>query len=121
MDGDSLMIYKKNSAVVIEKHGVTMHIYPSTDDCPQAAVVYQETATGHAEEFYHEKSAFIYYIIEGRGTWVIEDIEYPVEAGDVVIVPPRRRFYFTGTLKQICVTAPAWEEHYEKHIRYVDL
>ncbi len=75
----------------------------------------------HAEEFYHEKSAFINYIIEGRGTWVIEDIEYPIEAGDVVIVPPRRRFYFTGTLKQICVTAPAWEEYYEKHVRYVDL
>ena len=121
MDSDSLMIYKKNTATVIEKHGVTMHIYSSADDCPQAAVAYQETATGHAEEFYHEKSAFIYYIIEGRGTWVIEDIEYPVEAGDVVIVPPRRRFYFTGTLKQICVTAPAWKESYEKHVRYVEL
>lgn len=66
------MIYKKDTAAVTEKHGVTMHIYTSADDCPQAAVAYQETATGHAEEFYHEKSAFIYYIIEGRGTWVIE-------------------------------------------------
>lgn len=87
MEGDSLMIYKKSTAAIIEKHGVTMHIYTGIDDCPQAAVVYQETATGHAEEFYHEKNAFIYYIIEGQGTWVIEDIEHPVEAGDVVIVP----------------------------------
>lgn len=83
MDGDSLIIYKKNIAAVIDKHGVTMHIHRRADDYPLAAVACQETATGHAEEFCHEKSAFIYYVIEGRGTRVIEAIEYPVEAGDV--------------------------------------
>jgi hypothetical protein len=34
VDDDSLMIYKKNTAAVIEKHGVTMHVYTSADDCP---------------------------------------------------------------------------------------
>ena len=39
--------------------------------------------------------------------WIIEDEEYDVEASDVVIVPPGKRFYFKGNLKQVCVTALA--------------
>ncbi len=115
------MIYKKSDALEIIKHGVRMHIYNTGEQCPQAAVVLQETAHGHGEEFLHEKSAFIYYIIEGSGTWIIEDEEFMVSATDVVIVPPGKRFYFRGALKQLCITAPAWEEQFEKHIRDVDL
>lgn len=98
-----------------------MRIYTGASPCPNAAVVYQETETGHAEEFLHEKSAFVFYIIEGSGVWVIEDEEQPAEAGDVVIVPAGKRFYYKGSLKQICVTAPAWEEEYEVHVRDIPL
>ena len=114
------MVYKHENAVHITKHGVAMSIYNSRADCPQAAVVHQHTGTGHHQEFYHEKSAFIYYIIQGSGTWVIEDVEYPVTARDVVIVPPGRRFYFKGALEQICITAPAWEERYERQVRLIE-
>lgn len=117
----SPMIFNKENAFAVEKHGVRMRIYNGKDNCPQAAVAYQETETGHAEEFLHETSFFIYYIIEGNGTWIIEDREYEVAAGDVVIVPPGKRFYFRGTLKQICVTSPAWEETGERHVRFVEL
>lgn len=115
------MVFKMSNALSIEKHGVTMRIYNDLLDCPQAAVAYQETGSGHGEEFYHEKSAFIYFIIEGSGTWIIEDAEYPVEKHDVVIVPPGKRFYFKGNLKQLCITAPAWEERFEHHVRNVPL
>ncbi len=114
------MVYTAAEAFAIEKHGVRMRIFNSSGQCPQAAVVLQETDSGHAEEFYHEKSAFIYYIIEGAGTWIIEDQEYSAAAGDVVIVPPGKRFYFRGKLRQLCITAPAWEEQYEKHVRFIE-
>jgi mannose-6-phosphate isomerase-like protein (cupin superfamily) len=114
------MIFKSKNTANIEKHGVKMHIYNSKEQCLNAAVVYQETEKGHMEEFYHEKSAFIYYILEGHGKWIIEDVEYEVEAGDVVIVPPGKRFYFKGKLKQVCVTAPAWDEEFEKHVKFID-
>ena len=115
------MIYKREQAVSVSKQGVRMWVYNGKEDCPQAAVVYQETGQGHAEEFLHDKSAFVFYIIEGGGTWVIEDREFPVEATDVVIVPPGKRFYYKGNLKQVCITAPAWEAEYEHHVRDVDL
>ena len=111
------MIYKKENATEFEKQGVKMRVYNSKENCTEAAVVYQETDKGHFEEFYHSKSNFIFYIIEGRGTWYIEDEAYEVSAEDVVIVPPNKRFYYKGKLKQVCITAPAWEEEFEHHVR----
>jgi len=115
------MIFQKQDAINITKSGVNMWLYNSKDDCPQAAVAYQETEVGHSEEFNHTKSAFVFYIIEGEGIWYIEDEEHQVKATDVVIVPPGKRFYYKGALKQVCITAPAWEAEYENHIRNVEL
>lgn len=113
------MIIHQKDAVHASKNGVDMWIYNAKDQLPQASVVYQETAAGHAEEFRHHKSAFIFFIIEGVGEWVIEDQTFPVEAHDVVIVPAGKKFYYRGKLKQVCVTAPAWEAEHEEHIRDV--
>ena len=92
------MIFKREGAARVRKHGVDMWIYSGREACEQASVVYQETARGHDEEFTHARSAFVFYILEGRGTWVIEDIAYPVEATDVVIVPPGKPFYYLSLI-----------------------
>jgi mannose-6-phosphate isomerase-like protein (cupin superfamily) len=115
------MIISRKDAFKVSKNGVDMWIYNGKDVLPDAAVVYQETATGHAEEFRHSKSAFIFFIIEGSGEWVIEDATFPVKPHDVVIVPKGKKFYYCGNLKQVCITAPAWEAEYEEHIRDVAL
>lgn len=115
------VVFRPEKAGVIEKHGVRMRIYTTKEDCPNAAVLYQETETGHAEEFVHDKSDFLYYILEGYGTWVVEDREFDVRAGDVVVVPAGNRFWFRGNLKQICITAPAWEVKCERHIRDIKM
>ena len=115
------IVFRSENAEVIEKHGVRMKIYTTKADCKNAALLYQDTETGHAEEFLHERSDFIYYILEGSGSWIVEDREFEVQAGDVVVVPAGKRFWFKGSLKQICITAPAWEEQYERHIRSLEL
>ena len=115
------MIYKRKNALETQKHGVKMWIYGRDPEVENAAVAYQETETGHAQEFYHETSAFVFYIVEGEGVWIIEGEEHPVEASDVVVVPPGKKFYYRGNLKQICVTAPAWNEEHEKHVRFINL
>jgi mannose-6-phosphate isomerase-like protein (cupin superfamily) len=114
------MIYKKKTAAEFEKQGVKMRVYNSREQCPQAAVVYQETQQGHLEEFYHTRSYFIFYIIEGWGTWYIEDEPFEVTSGDVVIIPPGKRFYYLGSLKQVCITSPSWEPEFEHHVRDID-
>jgi len=114
-------VFHKKDAFHTSKNGVDMWIYNGKAECAEAAVVYQETTAGHAEEFRHAKSEFIFFIIEGSGEWIIEDESFPVAAQDVVIVPKGKRFYYRGNLRQVCVTAPAWEPEYEEHIRDVNL
>jgi mannose-6-phosphate isomerase-like protein (cupin superfamily) len=114
------MIIKKANAFVTEKQGVKMWIYNGKEQCPEVAVAYQETKNGHLEEFYHSKSAFIFYIIEGKGKWFFDGKEQSVEAGDVVIVPQNTKFYYKGEFKQVCVTAPPWEQEYEHHVRMIE-
>jgi mannose-6-phosphate isomerase-like protein (cupin superfamily) len=114
------MIIKKDQAIEFEKQGVKMRVYNTKDQCPEASIVYQETKKGHQEEFYHSKSNFIFYIIEGSGTWFIESKPYDVAAGDVLIIPPNNSFYYQGNLRQVCITVPSWEQEYEHHVRNID-
>lgn len=97
-----------------------MWVYSTKEDCKYGGFVYQEVNGIHDEEFLNHKSAFLYYIISGKGVFIIEDIEYPVSETDVVMIPPGTRFYYKGNMKQILVTAPAWEESSEVIIRKVD-
>lgn len=114
-------IIRREDAVEFEKHGVRMCVYTGAAEGAPAGVVYQETESGHAEEFCHEKSAFIYYIIEGEGSFVIGGVEHPVKRGDVVVVPPGNSIYFRGRLRQVLFTVPPWEESFERHIRDVEM
>jgi hypothetical protein len=61
------VIFKRNNAFHVSKNDVDMWIYNGRDQLESAAVAYQETEIGHSEEFRHNKSAFVYYIIEGSG------------------------------------------------------
>jgi mannose-6-phosphate isomerase-like protein (cupin superfamily) len=115
------MIIKKGQAKHETKFGVDMWIYTETSQSPAASIVYEETDQGHCEEFYHQKSYYIFYILEGQGTWVIDGVDYLVEATDLVIIPPGVKFYYKGNLKQVCITSPAWDPNYECHVRNIEL
>ena len=114
------MKFTKEKANHFVKAGVSMWVYSTKEDCEAGSVVYQEVNGGHYEEFVNAKSAFIYYIIEGEGSFFIEDEEFKVKATDVIIVPAGKRFYYLGNMKQVLVTAPAWEESSETIIRSVE-
>ncbi len=115
------VVFKPEDATLIDKHGVKMRIYTTKTESGNAAMLYQETQKGHTEEFLREKSNFFYYILEGRGVWTVEDREFEARAGDVVVVPAGKKFWFRGNFKQVCVTAPSWEEQYGHHIRDLKL
>jgi mannose-6-phosphate isomerase-like protein (cupin superfamily) len=111
------MIIRKEDAIRKRKVGVLMHVYGGK----KANIVLQETQRGHAEEFYHTKSTFMYYIIEGKGSWIIEGKKHAVKKGDLVIIEPNKRFYYKGKLKQLLITVPPYDPKYEHHVRDVKL
>ena len=73
------------------------------------------------KNFITAKAILYFILLKGSGTWFIEDKPYEVASGDVIIIPPNKRFYYQGCLKQICITSPAWEPQYEHHVRDISL
>ena len=115
------MKYKKinfEEANVFSKNGVDFIGYEKIND--NLSFVIETVKEGHFEEFLHEKCTFTYIFLEGSGIFYLDDDEVEVKAGDVLSINPGTRIYYKGNLKQVLITTPAYDQKYEKHIRYID-
>lgn len=107
--------YPFNQAKTITKHGVDISLYDA--NAPSGNAVYEETTEGHFEEFYSDVSTYTWFIVEGKGTFVIDDERITVSAKDQVVVPPKKRIHYFGNLKMVLFVAPAFDEKNEHHVR----
>jgi mannose-6-phosphate isomerase-like protein (cupin superfamily) len=115
------MSYQKTSATNaanVSKHGINLKIYDT--DIPAVNIVTVETAEGHLQEFRLKTIDFIYLILDGFGTFVLDDEKVAVEKGDMLIVKAGTRIHYFGQLKMVLVSTPAWREDDEEHMRFVD-
>ncbi len=93
-----------------EVFGVDLALYPSFGGCE---VVVAETETGHNQEFYHTTSTFNYIILDGEGSFFLDDKEVHVSKGDLLSIPPETRIYYKGTMRFVLVTNPPWRKEDE--------
>ena len=105
---------KKENILAKEKFGVNLNIYPNINDC---GVVLVSTEAGHNEEFYNLKSTFTYIILDGTGSFFIDNEEIKIEKGDMISIEPNTRIYYKGNLKMILITDPAWKQENEVETR----
>lgn len=100
------------------KYGIKLWAYPI--DNKNVELVYIEVEEGHFEEFYHKTSTFVYYVIEGEGTFYLNGEAVPAKASDVIVVPPTTKIYYLGKMKLNLITTPAWTEENEVHVRFIE-
>jgi len=103
------MKYKltKNSDIEKKgKFGASLYVYPNVNDC---GIVLVSTETGHNEEFSNLKSTFTYVVLDGSGSFFLDDEEIKVEKGNMISIEPNTRIYYKGTLKMVLITNPAWK------------
>jgi mannose-6-phosphate isomerase-like protein (cupin superfamily) len=93
-----------------DKFGIHLSILPNFDNC---GIVVVETEVGHNQEFYDKQSSFNYFILEGSGTFFLDDEGVSVVNGDLLSVQPNVRIYYKGNLKMILITSPAWKPENE--------
>ncbi len=110
-------VYPLDDTKTIQKFGVDISIY---GDGPASGVVYEETEAGHLEEFYDVASTYTWFIIEGDGTFVIDDEKIEVKPRDLVVVPPNTRVHYFGKLKLLLWTSPAFNPDNERHVRHIN-
>jgi len=111
--------YKKSfsDSKTINKYGVDITLYGMND--PTVNVVYEDVKDGHFEEFLNIISTITWFIIEGSGTFVINDEKIPVASKDIISVPPNHRIHYFGNMKMILISTPAYDQTNERHIRDV--
>lgn len=110
--------FTADQARKFNKYGVDLTVYG--ESIPEANVVHVSVQEGHLEEFYDEQSWYIYYIYEGRGTFVLNDKKVEAQATDLITIPPKTRIHYFGTMKMVLTVSPAFDEKNERHVRMVD-
>lgn len=110
--------FPASEAKKFNKHGIDITVYG--EGVPTANVVYVEVKDGHFQEFLDPVATFIYYVIEGRGTFYLNDEPVEVAATDLVVIPPNTRIHYFGTMKMTLTVTPAFVEGRERHVRFVD-
>lgn len=110
--------YKANEASRFNKHGVELTVYG--EDVPEANVVLVSVESGHFQEFYDQKSYYIYSIVEGKGLFVLDDEKIEARATDLIVIPPKTRIHYFGNMKMVLTVAPAFDEKNEVHVRFID-
>jgi mannose-6-phosphate isomerase-like protein (cupin superfamily) len=109
------MIFVLKKASKFHRTSLTGWIYNTKDDFKNANVVYMEM-TGDHGKIKNTLSDRVYYIISGKGEFVINQEITQVTTGDVVIVPKDIAYDFkavSGKMKILLVSTPAFDEKFE--------
>lgn len=110
--------FTADEAAKSNKYGADLTIYGG--GVTSANVVHVSVDEGHFQEFYDKESTFMYYICEGEGVFVLNDERVPVKPADLVVIPPKTRIYYFGTMKMVLTVTPAFKEENDVHVRLVD-
>lgn len=86
--------------------------YNSKEDFPRASGVYFEVDGAHGK-VKTTLSDRVYYVLEGKGEFIINDEIIPVEATDVVIVSKNTPYNYRGKMKLFLVHTPAFDPVHE--------
>lgn len=103
-------LIKDEDIVTKEKFGINISVYPVIDN---SGIVLITSEKGHNEEFYNKVSTLIYIIIEGNGSFFLDDEEVKVEKGNMILIESNTRIYYKGNLKMVLITNPAWKQEDE--------
>jgi len=93
-----------------EKYEMHISMLPNIGNCD---VIVAETDTGHNQEFYDIESTFHYIIVDGYGSFFLDDEEVAVKQGDYLVIAPKTRIYYKGKMRLVLITNPPWKEENE--------
>ncbi|MDD2646387.1 MAG: hypothetical protein PHV78_00465 [Patescibacteria group bacterium] len=97
-----------------ERIGIKGKIFPIKNLTDKTHYFLIETETGHGTTILEHESDFIYYVLEGSGYFLINNIKEECAKGDLVIIPHNNRFTYKGKLKMIATATPPFRSEQEE-------
>jgi len=65
-----------------------------------------DSKTGHGRKVVSDSITHIYYILEGSGEFEINGKIYSTSCGELVEIPPKNIFNYTGKMKMLLIMEP---------------
>lgn len=99
-----------------EKVGIRGRTYDSEKVAAKARFTLIETETGHKTKIVEKECDFLYFILEGKGVFEINNQKEACSKYDLVIIPHGTPFTYLGNLKMLLVSVPPWFAKQEETI-----
>lgn len=112
------MKFTLKKATKFEWEGLKGWAYNSRQDFANASGVYFEVTGSHGK-FKTTLSDRVYFVVEGKSEFIINDKVIPVEKHNMIIVPKNTPYDYrtkSGALKLFLVHVPAYDEKHEVHL-----
>lgn len=109
-----MYVIKEPKEFSFQKAGIKGKIFPISPLTRKTEYFLVETEKGHETVIVEHTSDFIYYILEGKGYFVIDGEKESCRAGDLVVIPAGKTFTYKGNLKMIATSTPLWREDQEE-------
>jgi mannose-6-phosphate isomerase-like protein (cupin superfamily) len=100
----------KNSEVCIA------YEYPLGDRDINAVIVELKGRYPETGRTVNLKCKELVYVIDGKGLIFIEDKEFNIHRGDVILIEPGEKFYWEGILTMFMPCTPAWTPEQHKFV-----
>jgi mannose-6-phosphate isomerase-like protein (cupin superfamily) len=96
------------------KVGVKGFIFPTDELTKKTEFVLIETDEGHESTIIENSCDFSYYVLSGKGYFLINEEKEECAEGDLIVIPSGTRFTYKGTLRMLLnVTPPFFPEQEE--------
>ena len=92
----------------IPRRGTTLLI--PQDNNSDLGYFFIDSFKGHDFYSYDKESTSTYFILDGTGIFEIDGVESPVSTGDIITVPNKHIFYYSGKMKMIERMTPNFKE-----------
>jgi mannose-6-phosphate isomerase-like protein (cupin superfamily) len=109
------MKIEKRELDSFEADSVELHKYiEGTKEVP-TDILHVSVNEDHAREFSNSKSHFIYYVIDGTGSFWVDGEKLNVEPTDAIHIQPTKRIYYRGDMEMILITTPPYDPANDSH------
>lgn len=109
-------VIKEPNDFSFSKVGIKGKIFPTDLLTQNASYVLVETKLGHETTIIEHDSDFIYYVLEGNGYFIINEVRNECSKGDLIVIPKGAKFTYKGNMKFLLTCTPPWTMEQEETV-----
>lgn len=106
------------SMILVNKEGFDLIIPKNNTD--DHGIFLVNSIKGHDCYSYNSASTHIYRVLNGEGEFIIDDKNFFVKEGDVVVIEPNRTFYYRGKMLMTMEMMPNFRDENNNVVRAVN-